>query len=278
MCFRSHYLSITCPLEPHLGPWAWGTCGGCHVGSLWPLSPPPAARSEEPATSAPCSPCGWLLGPGHLGQRRGERAEAAGRPGGGGDLLPPSLWFSGPGQPLPAICPSPGPYQKGLFPQLLPTPSPLPLPRGQRGVGGEGTERYSALLTEGSWCWGWASFMDTPSKWFPFFASPSPPGSPGPAASVASPGLVRIPFSPNSVPGPHVMPGLVRGLGGDQNKGQDAPCPSELTAQWEDAGPAPSKREKYSSRTVCAKCWWIEGRRGGWGCDQREGRVDDFLP
>lgn len=174
MCFRSHHLSVTCPLEPHLGPWAWGTFGGCHVGSLWPLSPPPAARSEELATSAPCSPCGWLLGPGHLGQRRGEWVEAAGRPGAGGGcrgLLPPScLWFSGPGQPLPAICPSPGPHLKGLFPRLLPTPSPLPLPRGQGGVW-VGTERCPALLTERSWSWERASFMDTPSKRFPLFPS-----------------------------------------------------------------------------------------------------------
>lgn len=172
MCFRSHHLSVTCPLEPHLGPWAWGTCCGCHVGSLWPLSPPPAARSEQPAASVPCSP--WLPagartpGPAQRGAGGGSGTAREG-PG----LPPPScLWFSGPSQRLPAICPSPGPYQKGLFPRLLPTPSPLPLPSGQRGVCvWGGTERCPALLTEGSWCWGRASFMDTPSKHFPFFPS-----------------------------------------------------------------------------------------------------------
>ena len=199
MCFRSHHLSVTCPLEPHLGPWAWGTCCGCHVGSLWPLSPPPAARSEQPAASVPCSP--WLPagartpGPAQRGAGGGSGTAREG-PG----LPPPScLWFSGPGQRLPAICPSPGPYQKGLFPRLLPTPSPLPLPSGQRGVCVGGYREVPSPPDRGVLVLGAGFFYGHSFQTFSILPFPSPPGSPGPTARVASPGLVRIPFSPNSV-------------------------------------------------------------------------------
>lgn len=109
---------------------------------------PLAARSEEPATSTPVLPVVGCWGPGHLGQRRGEQRD--GPREGRGSLPPQHLWFSGPQQPLPLpFVPALGLIQKGLFPRLVPTLSPLPLPRGQKVPPSceGGTERCSALLT-----------------------------------------------------------------------------------------------------------------------------------
>lgn len=124
--------------------------GSSGVGGAWPLSPSPAARSEAQATSALCSPCGWLVGLRHLGPVLRGAGGAAGPSQEG-------LWDSHLSVVLKAhfslflpFVLALGPVRRtslqGSFPPPPHFPSPLPFPTFLLGC------EVGLFATEG--CWG----------------------------------------------------------------------------------------------------------------------------
>lgn len=114
--------------------WASGPPGPVVAGAppvwgTWPLSPSPAARSEALATSALCSPCGWLVGLRHLGPVLGGAGGAArlSQEGCGPPTSSLSVVLRAHfGFFLPSVL-AVGPVRRASFQCFFPPPTSLPL-------------------------------------------------------------------------------------------------------------------------------------------------------